>query len=69
MGTSLRMPRQWPQKVDYTDGSIMSDVVVVMAISWGHDGGKEWVSGAPGLVAPWRGQCPDRVVEARLGVG
>jgi hypothetical protein len=40
MGASSRMPGWWLRKVDYTDGSTTSDVVV-MAISWGHEGGKE----------------------------
>jgi hypothetical protein len=31
------------------DGSTAGDVAVVMAVSWGHEGGKELVSGAPGV--------------------
>jgi hypothetical protein len=43
------MPGQRPRKVDCTDGSMAGDVVVVMAVSRVHEGGKELVSGAPGV--------------------
>jgi hypothetical protein len=43
------MPRRRLRKVDCTDGSMASDVAVVMAIYRGHEGGKELVSGAPGV--------------------
>jgi hypothetical protein len=43
------MPGQQPQKVDCTGGSTAGDVAVVMAVSWGHEGGEEWVLGVPGV--------------------
>jgi hypothetical protein len=65
----LQMPGRQPQKVDCTDDSTIGDVAVVMAISRGHEGGKKLVLGFLVLAVPWCGQCPDRVVEARLRVG
>jgi hypothetical protein len=43
------MPGRRLRKVDCTVGSTAGDVAVVMAISRGHEGGKELVSGAPGV--------------------
>jgi hypothetical protein len=44
-----------PRKVDCTDGSTASDVAVVMAFSWSHEGGEEWVLGVSGVggVSAW----------------
>jgi hypothetical protein len=43
------MPGRRPWKVDCTGVSTVGDVAVVMAVSWGHEGGEEWASGAPGV--------------------
>jgi hypothetical protein len=43
------MPGRRLRKVDCTDDSTTGGVAVVMAISRGHEGGKELVSGAPGV--------------------
>jgi hypothetical protein len=44
-----------PQKVDCTDGSTASDVAVMMAFSWIHEGAEEWVLGVSGVggVSAW----------------
>jgi hypothetical protein len=43
------------------------DVAVVMDVPWCYAGGEESVSGAPLAGTSRRGQCPNRVVETRLG--
>jgi hypothetical protein len=43
------------------------DVAVEMDVPWCYAGGEESVSGAPLAGASRHGQCPNRVVEARLG--
>jgi hypothetical protein len=49
------------------DDSAAGDVAVVMAVSWGREGGEEWASGAPGVggASAWsvprsRGRSSDR---------
>jgi hypothetical protein len=35
------MPGWRPRKVDCTGGSTAGDIIVVMAVSWSHEGGEE----------------------------
>jgi hypothetical protein len=54
-GVSSRMPGRWPRKMDYTGDSAAGDVVVVMAISWGHRVARSGRRELLVLAAPLRG--------------